>query len=117
MPEQIARSVLRRCGLRFDVNATDLPGRPDIVLRQRKTAIFVHGCYWHRHTCSLGKPWPATRRIFWKRKLLANKARDRRVRRVLVQRGWRVLVIWECQTRNPTILLKRVRRLLASPRG
>lgn len=99
-PELIVRRMLFSSGYRFRLHRRDLPGAPDIVMPGRKVAVFVHGCFWHRHQgCRLAK-MPATRPEFWKAKLEANVARDRRAVEKLQALGWRVLWVWECSTRD-----------------
>jgi DNA mismatch endonuclease (patch repair protein) len=98
-PELLIRSALHRAGFRYRLHAPDLPGRPDLVLRQHKAVIFVHGCFWHRHDCQLFR-LPGVRREFWGNKLAANAERDLRVRRELRSRGWRIGVVWECSIRG-----------------
>ncbi len=112
-PEVLIRKALFAAGFRFRLHRKDLPGSPDIVLPGRRVAVFVHGCFWHAHPgCRYAKT-PATRREFWETKLVANAERDRRARDALLSSGWRVLVVWECATRSPTVrsalseLLKR----------
>lgn len=100
MPELGVRKNLHALGFRFRLHANNLPGKPDIVLARWRTAIFVHGCFWHRHECGLFR-WPATRAKFWKEKLLRNVARDRKARSELINAGWRVLVVWECALKGP----------------
>ena len=92
-PELIVRTMIRTLGYSFQTHVPGLPGTPDIVLRRLRLAIFVHGCFWHRHSCALGQVFPATRARFWRAKLLANKERDARTIRALRRRGWRVLVV------------------------
>ena len=99
-PEMIVRRGLHALGLRFRLQDRKLPGRPDLVLPKYRTAVFVHGCFWHAHGCTLSKV-PATRVEFWKRKLDANVARDRAAARALRDAGWRVLLVWECAFRGP----------------
>jgi len=111
-PELKVRSVLHRMGYRFRLHRKDLPGKPDIVLPKHSTAIFVHGCFWHRHSCPNGRAMPSTNRDFWERKFAENVVRDRRNRRELTRLGWRVLVIWECQTKSVSALEQRLRRRL-----
>jgi DNA mismatch endonuclease (patch repair protein) len=95
-PELIMRRLVRRLRYQFETSPTDLPGRPDIVLRRRKIAIFVHGCFWHRHAGCRFTTSPATRREFWKAKFDQNVRRDWRNVEALRRMGWRVLVVWEC---------------------
>lgn len=99
IPELMIRRILWAHGYRYRLHRKDLPGRPDIVLRRYRAAIFVHGCYWHRHGCP-ATTTPATRRDFWLRKFEDNAARDRRNVESLREAGWRVLVIWECSIRG-----------------
>jgi DNA mismatch endonuclease (patch repair protein) len=113
-PERIVRSLLHRQGLRFRVNVAILPGRPDVVLRRHETVVFVHGCFWHSHSgCRLAAK-PGTNRRFWRAKMVENKQRDRKVEVQLRRLGWRVLVIWECETRDEqrrSKLRRRIKRL------
>ena len=98
-PEMAVRRQLLRLGVRFTVDARDLPGRPDLVIRSARTVIFVHGCFWHRHRCRKGSAMPTTRAHYWAAKFERNVERDARARRALRRNGWRVVVVWECQTR------------------
>jgi len=98
-PEVLVRSALHRAGFRFRLYSRGLPGRPDIVLPKHGAVVFIHGCFWHRHGCSLSSE-PATRRAFWKAKFDANVARDKRNARALRKLGWRVLTVWECALRT-----------------
>jgi len=99
-------------GYRFRLHAKELPGKPDIVMRPRKKAIFVHGCFWHRHADCRRTTTPKTRRTFWEAKFEANQARDRRVQHELICQGWEYLVIWECQTRDREVLEKKLRAFI-----
>ncbi len=99
-PEIIVRRLLHAAGLRFRLHRRDLPGMPDVVLPKHRVAIFVHGCYWHVHKgCRLFK-MPESNVKFWREKLESNRDRDRRNINHLRERGWRVLVIWECLLRQ-----------------
>ena len=110
-PELAVRSRLHRMGLRFRLHA-QLPGRPDIVLPRHRWAIFVHGCFWHRHHgCSLAS-MPSSNVAFWRDKFDRNIARDARVVRELRSLGWRVSVIWECETRDRAHLDRRLKKLV-----
>ena len=113
-PELEVRRTLHRLGYRFRLHSKILPGRPDIVLPRFQTVIFVHGCYWHRHRCRYGKVIPTTRREFWEEKFKQNVDRDKRVRRELIQHGWSVETIWECQTADVASLQQRLERILGS---
>lgn len=103
-PEMLVRRFLHRAGYRYRVHRKDLPGRPDIVLPRYRVAIFVHGCFWHRHTGCRRTTTPKTRREFWQAKFAANIARDRRSYTALEAIGWRVVVIWECEAVQPSWL-------------
>lgn len=97
-PELIVRSLLHRMGYRFRLHRKELPGKPDIVLPKYQTVILVHGCYWHRHPDCKFAYEPKSRRDFWTKKFTENVERDKRNQKALLALGWRVVVIWECQT-------------------
>lgn len=97
-PELFIRKWLHAEGLRFRLHRRDLPGRPDLVFPKYRTVLFVHGCFWHGHDCPAFK-WPQSNRMFWRSKIEANRARDLRVKEVLAEHGWQVIVIWECDIR------------------
>ncbi|MCH9829020.1 MAG: very short patch repair endonuclease [Gammaproteobacteria bacterium] len=99
-PEMLIRRGLHARGLRYRLHNRSLPGRPDLVFPKYNTVVFIHGCFWHAHGCALSK-LPATRPDFWRAKLAANAARDRKAVEALQTDGWRVLVIWECALRGP----------------
>ncbi len=88
-------------GLRFRLHRKDLPGTPDIVFPRHRTVVFVHGCFWHRHRGCRKASTPKTRVEFWETKFAQNSRRDERNVAALEALGWRVFVIWECQTRRP----------------
>jgi DNA mismatch endonuclease (patch repair protein) len=99
-PEMIVRRIVHGLGFRYRLHVKELPGTPDLVSpRLKKFIIIVNGCFWHRHTCGACRI-PAARRAYWVRKIDRNAARDRRTRAALRRLGWRVLVVWECQTRR-----------------
>ncbi len=95
-PEMVVRSYLHRAGLRFRLHA-NLPGRPDLVFPKHRTAVFVHGCFWHRHNGCRYATTPATNMAFWLQKFEANVARDAAVKKLLRSSGWKVRVVWSCQ--------------------
>ena len=112
-PELILRCGLHRMGFRFKLNNKHLPGRPDLVFPKYGAAVFVHGCFWHRHEGCRKASTPKTNVDFWKRKFSENVTRDRRVERELMERGWRVMVVWECELlSNPEKVLLDVSRFL-----
>jgi DNA mismatch endonuclease (patch repair protein) len=98
-PEKLIRSALHRLGFRFRLQSTRIPGRPDLVLPRYGVAIFVHGCFWHGHDCSLFR-LPSTRRAFWTAKINRNRERDMEVKRAALAAGWRHLTVWECAFRG-----------------
>jgi len=102
-PEVILRSVLHKRGLRYRLHDRSLPGSPDLIFPRYSAVIFVHGCYWHSHGCYRSTV-PKTRRNFWTEKFLANKERDQRNVRYLLETGWRVLTVWECSLTGKTAL-------------
>jgi DNA mismatch endonuclease (patch repair protein) len=99
-PELKVRRILWRLGARYRLHRKDLPGKPDIVLPGRKLAIFVHGCFWHGHTCARGSRVPKANRDYWLGKVGRNRARDIETRAKLEAMGWRVLVVWECSLKD-----------------
>lgn len=111
-PELLVRKALRSIGVRYSLHPKSLPGRPDICVSSQKLAIFVHGCFWHRHANCRKATSPKTRSGFWTEKFLANVARDKRKTRELRKLGWSVLVIWECQCRDTDRLRSRLTRIV-----
>jgi DNA mismatch endonuclease (patch repair protein) len=109
-PERRVASVLKAMGIWFRRQARDLPGRPDFVLPGLRTALFVHGCFWHCHGCRSGTP--RTNRAYWLRKLAKNRQRDRRVRRVLNHLGWTVVMLWECRVTTPKRAAAEIKRVI-----
>jgi len=103
-PEVTVRRALHAKGYRFRLHRRDLPGSPDIVLPRHRMVIFVHGCFWHRHPGCRGASTPKTNSEYWVKKFIANVARDERTAEELVEAGWRVVVVWECETKCPDIL-------------
>lgn len=98
-PELLVRKYLWHAGFRYRLHVAGLPGRPDLVLPKWNAVVFVHGCFWHRHTgCSYFR-MPKTRTAFWKAKLTRNQDRDATAITMLKQDGWRVAVVWECALR------------------
>lgn len=113
-PELVVRKLVFSLGYRYRLHARDLPGHPDLVFRKKRKVIFVHGCFWHRHSarkCALAR-LPKSRLDFWVPKLEGNKKRDARNRRVLIKAGWHVLTIWECELKDTKRLGGRITRFL-----
>ena len=96
-PEEIVRKYLFSKGFRYRINDKRFPGTPDIVLPKYRTVIFVNGCFWHGHEGCRYFVWPQNNADFWKSKIIANIERDRKKESELNERGWKVIVIWECQ--------------------
>ena len=104
--ERTVRSSLFKAGFRFRLHDKRLPGRPDIVLPRFKTAVFVHGCFWHKHNCPKGRE-PRTRTDYWQPKLAANQQRDKFAVEQLAELGWDPVIIWECELADSTTALIR----------
>jgi DNA mismatch endonuclease (patch repair protein) len=117
-PELVMRRALAALGHRFRTRNRDLPGSPDIANRKRRWALFVHGCFWHRHPGCSRTTTPKRNRRFWLDKFQANRTRDGRAQRALAALGYRVVVVWECETeRYPRRLEARLRRQLPARGG
>ena len=116
-PEMAVRRLLYRLGYRYRLHVAGLPGRPDIVFRKKKKAIFVHGCFWHRHRCRNGRRLPKSRRGFWRRKLEKNAVRDKQTLIALRRLGYTSLIIWECQVHGICGVegVRQLRKFLHSP--
>ena len=111
-PEMRVRRTAHALGYRYRLHAGDLPGSPDLVFRSRKKVVFVHGCYWHRHPGCKRASTPSTRRDYWQAKFDRNVARDAAAESALREAGWDVLVIWECETKDPEALTDRLATFL-----
>lgn len=94
-PEVRLRKYLHRLGYRYKLNVKTLPGSPDLVFPKYRAVLFVHGCFWHSHKCKYSSI-PATRTEFWTKKFITNQERDRRKTDELINKGWRVMIVWEC---------------------
>ena len=111
-PEMIVRSQVHRLGFRYRLHGKDLPGKPDLVFRKRKKAIFVHGCFWHQHSACREGRVPGSRPQYWIPKLQGNKDRDAAHLSGLQTSGWQILVIWECEVSNQSQLNDRLLQFL-----
>ena len=116
-PELTVRRALHRLGYRFRLHRKDLPGSPDIVLPKYKAAIFVHGCFWHRHIGCKYAYTPKSRIDFWEKKFAQNVLRDEKAVHALRGAGWRVLVIWECSTKDKDQVKEAIQNFLAPDGG
>ena len=103
----LVRSLIHRMGFRYRLHRADLPGTPDLAFPGPRKVIFVHGCFWHQHDCARAKR-PSSNKSFWNFKLDANVARDMKNLAALEQANWDVLVVWECETRDPELLSERL---------
>ena len=113
-PEMLVRRLVHGLGYRYRLHRGDLPGRPDMVFPSRHRAIFVHGCFWHRHPqCKLARI-PKSRQEFWVPKLEGNRRRDLENQRRLREIGWDLLVIWECETRDRQSMTDRIKSFLGN---
>jgi len=109
-PEEIVRKYLFSRGLRYRKNDRRFPGKPDIILPKYKTAVFVHGCFWHIHEGCPDFVWPKSNHDYWEPKLLGNKSRDKVHISVLKELGWNVIIVWECELK-PVVRNERLERL------
>ncbi|MCB1522034.1 MAG: DNA mismatch endonuclease Vsr [Hyphomicrobiaceae bacterium] len=107
-PELVVRRLLHKSGYRYRLHRNDLPGRPDIVFPSRRKVIFVHGCFWHRHRGCKYAYTPKSRTQFWEDKFAQNVKRDARAEADLRDRGWETMTVWECETRDASLLLIRL---------
>ena len=99
-PEIAVRRMLRAAGIGYRLGGSGLPGRPDVVMKGRRTVVFVHGCFWHGHDCARGARKPKANADYWNAKLARNAARDAEVAARLSQAGWRVVTVWECDLKT-----------------
>ena len=111
-PEMIVRRIAHGLGFRFRLHRKDLPGRPDIVFPRHQAVIVVHGCFWHRHPGCKRASSPKTRGRYWQNKFEDNVVRDRRNETALRDLGWKVMVIWECETKDHEAVAARIESFL-----
>ncbi len=109
-PERVVRAAVRGLGFahRYRLHSARLPGKPDLVFTTLGKVIFVHGCFWHGHSCKRGARQPKDHSAYWSAKIARNKARDRASLRALRAQGWSALVLWECETRERGALVRRL---------
>jgi DNA mismatch endonuclease, patch repair protein len=111
-PEMRVRRMIHGMGYRYRLHRKDLPGKPDLVFPTKKKIIFVHGCFWHGHSCSRGARVPKSNRDYWISKINRNRDRDAQSNEALLNNGWRVLTIWECELKDGDLVSKKVRGFL-----
>ena len=111
-PELLVRRLVHSLGYRYRLHRIGLPGKPDLVFPVRRKLIFVHGCFWHAHSCKRGARLPKTNRDYWKAKIRRNMTRDAEHLRGLKAGRWRVLTVWECETKDKRRLAVRIKRFL-----
>lgn len=112
VPEKAVRSLVHAMGYRFRLHRRDLPGTPDMAFIGMKKVIFVHGCFWHRHSCTKGRHQPSSNTAYWQSKFERNRLRDLKNNQALRRLGWRVLTIWECQLKDLLKVERRIRHFL-----
>jgi len=111
-PELFIRKLIYSLGYRYCLHRKDLPGCPDLVFPKRKKVIFINGCFWHRHTCKKGRSIPVNRKKFWQQKFKRTIERDKCNYKALKKLGWKILVVWECQTKKPEKLINKISKFL-----
>jgi DNA mismatch endonuclease (patch repair protein) len=111
-PEMLVRRLVHKLGYRFRLHRHDIVGTPDLAFIRRHKLIFVHGCWWHGHSCKRGARVPKTRQDYWLPKIAATIERDKRNTSKLKRDGWDILTIWECETTDATTLQMRLRAFL-----
>jgi DNA mismatch endonuclease (patch repair protein) len=113
-PEMAVRRMVHAMGFRYRLHAADLPGKPDLVFRRLEKIVFVHGCFWHGHSCRAGRNRPSSGQNYWIAKLERNVTRDRAHVRKLRRAGWSVMTVWECQLKKPERVAARLFKFLAN---
>jgi DNA mismatch endonuclease (patch repair protein) len=116
-PERLVRKLLRPIAPGYRLHRKDIPGRPDIAYPGRRIAIFVHGCFWHGHDCARGARSPKANADYWSAKIARNKERDAASLTALQEKGWRSVVIWECELKRPQALKAILAALLSQTRA
>lgn len=114
-PELIVRRLCHQLGFRFRLHRKTLPGCPDLVFVARRKAIFVNGCFWHGHDCKRGARMPKSNTPYWRSKIARNQARDAKAREELGSAGWGVLTVWECETKDLSLVRAQLQDFLRWP--
>ena len=107
-PEKLVRSLVHKLGFRFRKNVKTLPSKPDMVLPKYKSIILVHGCFWHQHENCVKSHLPKSNREYWEEKLSKNVIRDKKNEELLSAEGWKILTVWECETKNTDNLTQKI---------
>lgn len=111
-PEKVVRKILTRLGFRYRLHNSKLPGKPDIIISKIKTIFFINGCFWHQHKGCKKQAMPKANIKYWKNKLERNVDKQKEDIRKLKSDGWKVYIIWECQTKNEENLTKKIQKIL-----
>ena len=111
-PELSVRRLAYGMGYRYRLHRKELPGTPDLVFGPRRKVIFIHGCFWHGHTCKRGDRMPKNNRDYWKEKIARNKERGEEHLKALKEEGWQALVVWECEVKHSALIESRLRKFL-----
>ena len=111
-PEKIVRKILTELGWRYRLHAQHLPGKPDIIIKKNETVIFINGCFWHQHKGCKRKTMPKNNRSYWKPKLERNIAEQKEDIKKLKKDGWKINIVWECETKDEDKLSRRLRKTL-----
>ncbi len=110
-PEIAIRKALHALGYRYRLHVKNLPGKPDLIFPKHRAVIFVHGCFWHGHSCKRGRRVPKTNTDYWLEKVARNKARDRKNTAALKKLGWRIITVWECEVKTLDLASLPIRAL------
>ncbi|TKT70874.1 DNA mismatch endonuclease Vsr [Afipia massiliensis] len=113
-PELLVRRMIHRLGYRYRLHRKDLPGKPDLAFIKARKVVFVHGCFWHGHTCDRGRRVPKTNTAYWLKKISRNRVRDSNSVKALRKMGWKTLILWECKLKKPEQLAAQIAKFLDS---
>lgn len=111
-PEMVVRRLVHSMGFRYRLHKADLPGKPDLAFVSKRKLIFVHGCFWHGHSCKRGARQPKTNADYWRRKIAGNYQRDQITVEKLKRLGWDIHVVWECETKDLAFLRQKLEKFL-----
>lgn len=111
-PEKVVRKILTKLGFKYRLHNAGLPGKPDIVISKIKTVVFINGCFWHQHKNCRHQATPKTNVKYWTSKLKRNVEKQKKDIKLLKKEGWKVAIIWECETKNENRLTNKLRKIL-----